>query len=167
VTKENGRPAGTNRETGQETSERAATATSVATVAVLDDYRRLRARKNKPSVWSQLDAWAHARRDQRLRFLDAIETAHRDAQHRRRLVLSHKDIAERLVTELGYQRPDQWNGYVPPKLAEYHSKNWAGGVWLDGVWVADPVSGPLNTSPRRRVLLEIVAAAVERERSLR
>jgi hypothetical protein len=134
---------------------------------VLDDYRRLRARKTKPSVWSKLDAWQHGTVAQRLRFLDAIETAHRGAQHRRRLVLSHEDIAHRLVTELGYQRPDQWNGYIPPRIAEYRSENRFGGAWLDGVWVADPMIGLLNTSPRRQALLEIVAAAAERERSMR
>lgn len=59
------------------------------------------------------------------------------AAERRAMVLRHEDIAKRLVTELGYQRPGQWNGYIPPSH-------------FDGSW---------NDSPRRQILLEIEADA--------
>lgn len=36
-------------------------------------------------------------------------------QERRRAVLAHADLAERLCEHpLNYKRPDQWTGFIPP-----------------------------------------------------
>ena len=59
------------------------------------------------------------------------------AAARRAMVLRHPDIAKRLVTELGYGRPGQWNGFIPPSH----------------------FNGSPNGSPRRAALLEIEADA--------
>ncbi len=60
---------------------------------------------------------------------------------RRRAVLAHADLAERLCEEpLSFARPDQWTGYIPP-----------------AVWQGTP-----NTSPRRRALVEIYEEALSR-----
>ena len=40
--------------------------------------------------------------------------AHGINRDRRAAVLKHEDLARRLVAELGYANPQQWNGYVPP-----------------------------------------------------
>lgn len=95
-------------------------------------------------MWSQLEAWQHATTAQRLRLVDALSWGRREAQSLRRRVLAHPDIAQRLVTELGYKRPEQWFGYIPPRV--------------DSV-------GRLNDSPRRRALLDILAAVMEREQA--
>ncbi len=59
----------------------------------------------------------------------------------RRLVLSHPDLAARLCEPaLGYQRPEQWNGFVPPEI----------------------FNGEHNLSPRLEALAAIVAEAEAR-----
>lgn len=44
--------------------------------------------------------------------------AHGINRDRRAAVLKHGDLAKRLVAELGYARPEQWNGYVPPAVTD-------------------------------------------------
>lgn len=60
---------------------------------------------------------------------------------RRRAVLSHPDLAERLCEHpLSYKRPDQWTGYIPPEM-----------------WQGQP-----NRSPRREALVAIYEEALAR-----
>lgn len=57
-------------------------------------------------------------------------------------VLAHPDLAQKLTEPpLDYQRPEQWNGFVPP---EYFNQQ-------------------VNDSPRRAALVEIVAEAQARD----
>ncbi|MFC9973595.1 hypothetical protein ACFVH6_22140 [Spirillospora sp. NPDC127200] len=57
-------------------------------------------------------------------------------------VLAYPDLAARLCEDpIGYARPDQWNGYVPPEIADQRH----------------------NNSPRREALAEIVAEAHARD----
>lgn len=61
-------------------------------------------------------------------------------------VLAHPDLAERLTAPpLGYARPNQWTGYVPPRTWGRHNQ--------------------LNPSPQRRALVEIAAEALRRDAS--
>lgn len=69
---------------------------------------------------------------------------------RRRRVLARPDIAARLVTELGYSRPDVWNGWIPPLSLPDDSPS---GDGFDKV----------NHSPRRKALMAIMADVAERE----
>ena len=101
------------------------------------------------SIWSDLPLWQCATPAQRQVLADAMFTARQVAQDRRRRVLAHPDIAHRLVTELRYSRPEQWNGYVPPKAA----------------YIDERDLGVPNRSPRRTALLEILTAVLERERA--
>lgn len=60
---------------------------------------------------------------------------------RRRAVLAHPDLAERLCEHpLSYKYPSQWTGYIPPEM-----------------WQGVP-----NNSPRRAALVEIYGEACER-----
>lgn len=61
---------------------------------------------------------------------------------RKEMVMRHPDIARRLVTELGYASPGQWNGFIPPSH----------------------FNGSPNNSPRRAALLEIEADAWQADR---
>lgn len=72
------------------------------------------------------------------------ETA--DASARRRaLVLRHDDLAKRLTVQpLNFTTPEHWNGSLPPEM-----------------W-----NQVRNDSPRRPVLLALVAEAERRERHL-
>ncbi len=59
----------------------------------------------------------------------------------RAMVLAHPDLAAKLCQPpLSYQRPEQWNGFVPP---EYFN-------------------GRPNDSPRRAALVAIIAEAQSR-----
>jgi hypothetical protein len=60
----------------------------------------------------------------------------------RAMVLSHPDLAARLVSELGYTRASNWNGYVPPDFT---------------------AEGERNQSYHRDVLTEITMEAWNRE----
>jgi hypothetical protein len=61
----------------------------------------------------------------------------------RKRVLKHPDLAARLCEPpLGFSRPEQWMGYIPP----------------------DTCGQQLNLSPCRDALLAIATAAYERER---
>lgn len=82
-----------------------------------------------------------------------VLTAHREVIARRARVLRHPDLARRLVTELGYARPEHWNGYVPPRLDPDDRR--------EGTYV--PPSAKLNTSPRRAALVAICTAALSRD----
>jgi hypothetical protein len=84
---------------------------------------------------------------------------------RRAAVLKHKDLRARLVAELGYARPEQWNGYIPPATISR---------WSDDELSRSPEGRPnqrgkraageqANDSPRRAVLMEISAEAWNRE----
>lgn len=60
----------------------------------------------------------------------------------REAVLAHPDLAQRLTEPpLGYARPQQWNGFVPPET----------------------FNGTRNDSPRRAALVELVEQARARE----
>lgn len=61
-------------------------------------------------------------------------------------MLKHPDLAKRLtIPPLSYREPEQWNGYIPPRMT--------------------PVSGGMthNDSPRRVHLVALVRMAMERE----
>ncbi len=82
--------------------------------------------------------------------------ARSEAASRRKRVLAHPDLAK-LLTErpLGFQRPEQWNGYVPP----------ASGFWGRLSRPSDvPVEVP-NNSPAYFALCELGRAVAERERA--
>ncbi len=71
-----------------------------------------------------------------------VSEAHTEAQQRRARVLAHPDLAERLCSSpLDYRAPEQWTGFVPPRL------------WGD----------QLNTSPQRRALVNLAAEALRRK----
>lgn len=64
------------------------------------------------------------------------------AEARKALILRHPDLAERLTKPpLGYQRPDQWSGAIPPET----------------------FNGVANDSPLRPVILQLLAEAEARE----
>lgn len=100
--------------------------------------------------------------------------AHGINRDRRAAVLAHEDLRKRLVTELGYARPEQWNGFIPPAMID------PGG---DERLCASPATGSRsdvryqlnqrgryaigempNDSHRRQVLLDISREAWARER---
>lgn len=91
----------------------------------------------------------HSRQTKRVRQLfteagvDASLGSGSRARERLRRVLAHPDIAERLVTDprLGYKRPEQWTGYVPPLMP-----------------------GGSRRQVEREALMEILRAVAERER---
>lgn len=88
------------------------------------------------------------RRDWRAVWEPMRAQAHTAAQQRRGRVLAHADLADALTTApIGYARPDQWNGYVPPETDA---------IPMGGGYVR-------NTSPRRAALVEICAEALRRE----
>lgn len=75
----------------------------------------------------------------------------RICQERIKLVLAHPDLAEQLKSNLiGYTRPENWNGYIPP--AEIPGPAGAPGYYVP------------NPSPRRAALVALVDEAQRRER---
>lgn len=77
----------------------------------------------------------------------AAKAAREERQENRRLILAYPDIAAKLCDPpLDYTQPDRWTGHIPPR---YDAER------IDGVT-------PLNTSPRRAALLELLEAAAER-----
>lgn len=77
---------------------------------------------------------------------DLAATARQKAADRGQLVARFPDLAARLTQPpLGYARPDQWNGFVPPKWVTTAGDDWV-----------------LNDSPQRTALVEICAEAAAR-----
>lgn len=77
---------------------------------------------------------------------DAIDRIYAErrqlSETRRYRVLGHEDLAVTLTKPpLGYARPDQWSGYVPPRM------------WAE----------QLNDSPHRAALVGICAEAATRD----
>jgi len=73
----------------------------------------------------------------------AVTDATTACQARRTRVLSHPEIAVRLMwPPLDFTQPEIWNGYVPP--------------------LRDP-DGGLNRSVRRQALMDILAAVIDAE----
>jgi hypothetical protein len=117
-----------------------------------------------PAVESQVLPSPFPEVSRRTAALNAIAAnARADDAARRTRVLAHPDLAAKLLKPpIGYrERPDQWTGYVPPKL------------------LAEDICGPdcgrncgqgaqhlarVNTSPRRKALVDIAAEAMRRER---
>jgi hypothetical protein len=82
-----------------------------------------------------------SRRDWRELWQREYRLALARAAERRARVLAHPDLAELLtVREVGYARPEQWTGYIPP-----------------ATW-----NGEHNDSPRRATLTAIAAEAMRR-----
>jgi hypothetical protein len=86
-------------------------------------------------------------------------------QERRARVLAYPDLAARLCqAPLGFARPQQWNGYVPPRMGQYAEpellRSSSGHPNRHG-HRTDPEQ--LNDSPRRAVLVSICAEALQRE----
>jgi hypothetical protein len=72
----------------------------------------------------------------------ALHLATMRSAERRARVLQHPDLAELLTRpEVGYARPDQWTGYIPPEM------------WCE----------KRNDSPRRAALVAIATEAKARE----
>ena len=100
--------------------------------------------------------------------------AHGINRDRRAAVLKHKDLADRLVAELGYQKPHQWNGYIPPavtdpdgnlRLCSGSSVDAHGTIRANYSQIGRYAMGETpNDSPRRAVLLDISREAWARER---
>lgn len=83
---------------------------------------------------------------------------------RRARLLRYPDLTKRLVTELGYTKPEQWNGYIPPRPDAYAERE----ILHDtsGYVNPDRVRTPgqqVNDSPRRAALVDIAAEAMRRE----
>lgn len=91
----------------------------------------------------------------------AVAEAEQAAKVRRRRVLEHRDIAERLIrAPLRYSRPEVWNGYIPPATGPYGAK------LPDRLGLGDGVDDAHNASPQRVALIEILKAVLEREQSV-
>lgn len=91
----------------------------------------------------------------------AMQAAHEEAAARRERVLAHPDLRLKLTeAPIGYERPDQWNGYVPPKTdAEQSCPDCRNGI----KHCRNTHMASANTSARRRALIEIAAEALRRE----
>lgn len=75
------------------------------------------------------------------------EAQRHECAARRGRVLAYADLRQRLTEPpINHLRPEDWNGYIPP---------------------AQTGDGEMNTSPRRRALVEISAEALRRERDER
>lgn len=78
---------------------------------------------------------------------------------RRGRVLKHPDLAAKLTKPpLNYKRPEQWNGYVPPRT---DAEDECPGCPDRCRGVAHLAAA--NTSPWRRALIEICHEALQRE----
>ncbi len=84
--------------------------------------------------------------------------AKRTCQARRTMVLKHDDLRMALCAPtVGYERAEQWNGFIPPATIPSAGEGATGPT-------TDPGTGfQRNTSPRRQALLAIVAEAEKRE----
>ena len=100
--------------------------------------------------------------------------AHGINRERRAAVLKHEDLAKRLVAELGFANPGQWNGYIPPavtdpggqdRLCQGASPGRHGDFLARLNQVGRYGLGEMpNDSPRRAALLDISREAWSRER---
>jgi hypothetical protein len=108
------------------------------------DRQRRRPVRPIASVISQLPLWTTSAPERHRQVAGAVHHARVTAESNRAAVTAHPDLAEQLVTRLGYQRPDQWHGYVPPRT-------------ISGAKGELP-----NTSPRRAALVDLVAEAKRR-----
>ena len=100
--------------------------------------------------------------------------AHGINRDRRAAVLKHEDLARRLVAELGYANPPQWNGYIPPAVTDPGGQDRLcmgtthgahGEVRAHYSQIGRYAVGETpNTSPRREALLDISREAWARER---
>jgi len=102
------------------------------------------------------------------RAFEAVEQARAANQARRERVLRHPDLARRLTEPpLGYSRPEQWNGYVPPAEIQDEVPEGLHSSALDGGFPNQhgKRSGGTrpNMSPRRAALVDICAEALRRE----
>ncbi|MFI5931282.1 hypothetical protein [Actinoplanes sp. NPDC051494] len=97
------------------------------------------------SVLGSQPWWAAGTPDQRRAVAQAVQMRREQAQRRIARLWAHPDLAEHLCHALGYERLDQWNGYVPSTrtYGEY---------------------GEINKSPQRRALIEVLKAVAEREK---
>ncbi|MGW4695198.1 hypothetical protein ACWEO1_22780 [Kitasatospora cineracea] len=98
---------------------------AAATEITDDDVRALRAQGDFKTLW------AETRREQK---------AANDA--RKKLVLQHDDLADRLCAAQGLSSAEYWNGRIPPEFTS--------------------IGGPRNRSRIRALVLEIVAEADRR-----
>jgi hypothetical protein len=93
------------------------------------------------SVTSLADIGAARGERWRVMWRTALAEAAAECAERRKRVLSHPDLRDRLAAELGYADASQWNGYVPPA------------TWNQA----------RNDSPRRASLVAICSEALSRE----
>ena len=109
--------------------------------------------------------------------LDVLR-AHGVNRDRRTAVLAHDDLRRRLVKELGYAKPEQWNGYVPPAIVNPSSGDPDYGDFCRSAYSGThgetrfqfgqlgkrAIGAKPNDSRRRKVLLEISQEAWDRAR---
>lgn len=79
--------------------------------------------------------------------VQAARAARKQTDDQHKLIMRYPDIRAKLCDPpLGYQRPEQWHGYIPP------------------AYCAEDVDGVtrLNDSPRRTALLALLEEAAER-----
>lgn len=82
---------------------------------------------------------------------ERAEHQRRNIDYRRR-VLSHPELAKKLTQHpIGYDRPEQWTGFIPPQ-------------WITSA-SADPDHRIMNQSPQRAALVRIMTELVRLERA--
>lgn len=83
------------------------------------------------NIWPQMPFMRGPKAAERLRQLTAdLAIVAQAAQTRRDRVIAHPWAAKRLCLIFGYQRPEQWTGYVPPSTT-------AEGTHNDSPWRAE------------------------------
>lgn len=102
---------------------------------------------------------------------EASDRAKAVNQARRERVLRHPDLAKRLTEPpLSYDRPEQWNGFVPPAEFQDEMPEGLHSSALDGGYPnqhGKRTGGTRpNRSPRRSALVAICAEALKREREM-
>lgn len=88
-----------------------------------------------------------------------------ECAQRKARVLAHPDLARRLVTELGYQRPEQWNGYVPPLIINPGASEVLTHNGTPNRNGGRSAGQQQNDSPRRAALIAICREAYKREQA--
>lgn len=97
------------------------------------------------SIYLQLTFWREGTIEQRQRVATSLHGARQRAEHNRRSLMRHPDLADKFVKALGYERLEQWSGYCPPAYA-------SGGH-----------SAVRNISKRRDIIVEILTEAAARD----